>query len=217
MVDGINHAYALDHRYRVSNSGAQVLPPAAGMMRPMVMPMLGPPSSAKDRRGAPMRFGDLVVTAIEVNHDPADPAYGYRFDYRGRSVTISGDTNFHPPLAMAARGSDVLVHEAQSQHLVDLVGQAAMDSGRARVSRMMGDIHHYHTGPVDAARIANAAGARLLVFNHLNPPPTNWLLRRMFYSGVGDVRVGDWIEGEDGTLITLPIGTRNVQVSTLPR
>jgi len=27
-----------------------------------------------------------------VNHSPVRPAYGYRFDYRGRSAVVSGDT-----------------------------------------------------------------------------------------------------------------------------
>jgi ribonuclease Z len=34
-----------------------------------------------------------------VNHDPVVPAYAYRFDYRGRSVVVTGDLKYHPPLA----------------------------------------------------------------------------------------------------------------------
>ena len=30
-----------------------------------------------------LKDGDLTVTAIRVNHDPVDPAFGYRFDYKG--------------------------------------------------------------------------------------------------------------------------------------
>ncbi|WP_375395929.1 MBL fold metallo-hydrolase [uncultured Sphingomonas sp.] len=217
VVDGFNRAYALDQSYRVANAGAKLQPPAAAVMQSIVIPLAGPPTASLSRTSRPLRFGDLTVTAIEVNHDPAAPAYGYRFDYRGRSVTISGDTRYHPPLGKAARRSDVLVHEAQSQHLVDLVSEAAHDVGRDRIAQTMRDIHHYHTDPVDAARIANAAGVRLVVFTHLDPPPSNWLISRMFYRGVDEVRPKGWISGEDGTLITCPVGSSAITISTLQR
>ncbi|GIT36932.1 MAG: hypothetical protein Ct9H300mP6_08000 [Gammaproteobacteria bacterium] len=38
--------------------------------------------------------GDLKVTAFEVSHEPVEPALGYRFDYKGRSIVISGDTRY---------------------------------------------------------------------------------------------------------------------------
>ncbi len=164
-----------------------------------------------------MHFGDMTVTAIEVNHDPAEPAYGYRFDYRGRSAVISGDTDYHPPLAEAAQGADLLVHEAQSQHLVQLIQQGAEKIGNARIAGTMGDIQHYHTDPLDAARIANQAHVRLLFLTHLDPPVSNPLLYRMFYRGMKSVRAHGWISGEDGTLVTLPVGSRDVDVSALQR
>ncbi len=215
VVHGFNEAYGLDQRYRTSNSGAQLLPPAADEMQPLVIQMQGPPISSKDRRSLPMYFGDLTVTAVEVNHDPAEPAYGYRFDYRGRSAVISGDTDYHPPLAAAAQGADVLVHEAQSQHLVQLIQRVAANVGNARIAQTMGDIQHYHTDPLEAARIANDAHVRLLVTTHLNPPVSNSFLHRMFYRKMSSVRAGRWISGKDGTLVTLPVGTRDVNVSTI--
>lgn len=215
VVHGFNVAYALDERYRTSNSGAELLPIAAASMQPVVIDLVGQPTPRKNRQSLPMQFGDLTVTAIEVNHDPAEPAYGYRFDFRGRSAVISGDTNYHPPLASAAQGTDVLVHEAQSQHLVELIQKAAKNNGNARIAQLMGDIERYHTDPLDAARIANQAHVRLLVFTHLNPPVSNPLLYRMFYRRVNSVRAGSWISGEDGTLIRLPIGSEDVTVSTI--
>jgi ribonuclease Z len=44
-----------------------------------------------------------AMAAIRVRHEPIEPAFAYRFDYRGRSVVISGDTRKWPPLAEAAR------------------------------------------------------------------------------------------------------------------
>ena len=217
VVDGFNQAYALDERYRTANSGAALLPPPAAVMQAVAIPLAGPATPAKDRESLPLHFGDLTVTAIEVNHDPAEPAYGYRFDYRGRSVVVSGDTDFHPPLAVAAEGADVLVHEAQSQRMVGLIRQGATQAGDARTAQLMADIQHYHTDPLDAARLANAAHARLLVLTHLDPPVSNALVYRMFYRGMNRVRDGGWMSGHDGTMIELPLGSKDVKVSTLAR
>ena len=215
VVEGFNEAYGLDQSYRTANSGVALLPPSSGQMQAHVIEMQGLPTPAKDRRSLPMHFGDLTVTAIEVNHDPAEPAYGYRFDYHGRSVVISGDTNFHPPLAVAAQGADVLVHEAQSQHLVQLIQRAAGDVGDTRIAQTMNDIQHYHTDALEALHIANEAGVKLLVFTHLDPPPSNLLLYWMFYLGVNNSRNGAWISGRDGTLIDLPIGSTKIIVETI--
>jgi ribonuclease Z len=215
VVEGFNEAYGLDQSYRTANSGAQLLPPAADRMQAHVLAMVGDPTSLKNRKSLPMHFGALTVTAIEVNHDPAEPAYGYRFDYRGRSVVISGDTQFHPPLAVVAKGADVLVHEAQSQHMVQLIGQAASAVGDSRIAQMMKDIQHYHTDPLEASGIANHAGVKLLIFTHLDPPPSNPLLFWMFYRGVNRGRKGAWISGQDGTLIDLPFGSHQVIVTKL--
>lgn len=217
VVAGFNQAYVQDEAYRTANSGAALLPPAWAQMQPIVIPMIGPATPQKSRVSAPLHFGALTVTAIEVNHDPAQPAYGYRFDYRGRSVVISGDTQYHPPLAVAAEGADVLVHEAQPPHLVQLIQKAAAQAGDPRIAQIMGEIQQYHTDPVDAARIANQAHVRLLVFTHLDPPVENPLIYRMFFRGVDAVRPNGWLEGKDGTLIQLPLGSTAVTITTLSR
>jgi ribonuclease Z len=143
------------------------------------------------------------------------PAYGYRFDYKGRSVVVSGDTTKSPALIAAAHGADVLVHEAQSDHIIALVGAAAKAAGRDRVAKIMADIPSYHTTPVQAAEVANEAGVRLLVMYHLNPPPPNALAARVFLRGVADVRPNGWILGDDGTLVTLPAASNDVQVGAV--
>ena len=217
VVGGFNDAYALDEGYRAANADGGLLPLAAAVMRPVVVELVGPPTPAKSRTSAPLHFGDLTVTAIEVDHDPVEPAYAYRFDFRGRSAVISGDTRYHPALAVAAAGADVLVHEAQSRHLVDELQRAAGEAGDARLAQTLGDIRRYHTDPVDAARVAQAAHVGLLVFTHLTPPVSNLLLARMFYRDVDSVRASGWVSGEDGTLVRLPIGSKDLTVTTLGR
>jgi hypothetical protein len=34
----------------------------------------------------------VKITALEVDHTPVKPAFGFRIDYSGRSVVLSGDT-----------------------------------------------------------------------------------------------------------------------------
>jgi ribonuclease Z len=56
----------------------------------------------------------------------------------------------------------------------------------------MHDIEDYHITPEQAARIANDAGARLLVFYHLLPAPVGILARSLFARGVDAGRRDDW-------------------------
>ena len=155
----------------------------------------------------------LTITAFAVNHTPIRPAYGYRFDYRGRSVVVSGDTVKDAGLIAAAKGADVLVHEAQANHVVALMREEAQKTGRPRIAKILGDIPSYHTTPVEAAEIANEAGVRLLVLYHLTPPPPDApLVERVFTRGVDAVRPRDWVLADDGMLVTLPIGSDAVRV-----
>ncbi len=197
VVAGFNRAYSHDADYRTAHHGEAFLPREDVDLVPVVIPMDGATAPVFDT-------GGLKVTAIRVHHDPVKPAYGYRFDFAGRSVTVSGDTAFYEPLARAAHGSDVLVHEAQANALIAILGDALTKAGRLRPAKIMHDIPGYHTTPVDAARIANEAQAKLLVFTHINPPLPTWFAERAFLRGVSDVRPTGWILGYDGLLIRLP-------------
>src|SRR5439155_1199063 len=83
---------------------------------------------------------------------PVKPAFGYRFDYGGRSVVVSGDTRPCPNLVVQARGADVLVHEAQANAVVHIMEAAAREAGESRIAKILADIPSYHTDPADAAR-----------------------------------------------------------------
>jgi len=212
VVGGFNEAYGADHQYRTAHHTEAVMPHDAGDMVAHEIDMQGAPDDAMDRVAAPLHFGDLTVTAIEVDHRPVVPAYGYRFDYKGRSITISGDTVYHPPLAIAAKNTDVLVHEAQSQKLVRLMQDEMNKAGRWRLAHIMHDIQSYHTDVADAARIANQANAKLLVFTHFTPPLLNRLVEDAFFSDVNAVRPAGWVIAHDGMMITLPLNSDAVQI-----
>ncbi|GAB3555910.1 MBL fold metallo-hydrolase [Spelaeicoccus albus] len=118
---------------------------------------------------------DLVtVSAILVEHPPIAPAFGFRFETEGGSVTFSGDTTYTPNMATLARGTDLLFHEAIDFDWVEAVYANKADAA-SRASRD----HHYksHTSVRDAAKLASEAGAGQLALHHLVPgsaPDATW-------------------------------------------
>jgi ribonuclease Z len=60
----------------------------------------------------------IKVTAFLVDHGRVKPAFGYRVDYGGHSVALSGDTRFSENLIQFSRGVDVLIHEAADEEAV---------------------------------------------------------------------------------------------------
>jgi ribonuclease Z len=109
----------------------------------------------------------------------------------------------------------VLIHEALSPEMVGELGAALAAHGQWRSAKIMHDIPGYHTSPVDAARIANEAGAKLLIYTHLLPVLPNKVAERLFLRGVSDVRSSGVMIGQDGMLVRLTTGTKDVDVSRL--
>ena len=207
VVAGFNEAYAIDDSYRTKHHGAAMLPPEAANL--VAVPITIP----ADTTTAPVFDAlGLKVTAVRVKHEPANPAYGYRFDFAGRSVTVSGDTIYDEDLAHEAQGSDVLVHEALSPELVGIMHDEMLAAGRPRPAKIMHDIPGYHTSPVDAARIANMAHVKLLLYTHLLPILPNAIAVRAFLKGVADIRPDGVKVGHDGLIVRLPGGKADVEV-----
>jgi ribonuclease Z len=198
VVDGLNAAYALDHEYRTAHHGKAVAEPRSA----------GLAAISFDGAVSEVVFehDGLRVTTFPVRHDPVVPAVGYRFDYNGRSVVVSGDTALTPGLIVAAQGADILIHEAQANHMVARMQAAAAKAGNARLAKILGDIPTYHTSPEDAARAANEAGAEWLLLSHLTPAPDNAVAKRIFMRGVSDVRASKVRLAEDGLAVLLPKG-----------
>ena len=207
VVAGLRETYALDTGYRVAHHGPRVVPPTgAGLeARRFEAPEPGAPREVWDQDG-------VRVTAFRVDHDPVDPTVGYHFDHAGRSVVLSGDTKKSAEVERMARGVDLLVHEALSPALVGILTEAAEAAGlegRAKITR---DILTYHTTPVQAAEIAQAAGARHLLFYHIVPPLRVPGLEQAFLEGVSDAYKGEVTLGRDGTRISLPARSDAIEV-----
>jgi hypothetical protein len=108
-----------------------------------------------------------------VDHDPVRPALGFRVDYRGRSLVVSGDTVKSDAVAEHAQQVDLLVHEALSPELVMIMNDAAEATGNAGMAKIALDILDYHASPVQAAETARDAEVGHLLFYHIVPalPP----------------------------------------------
>ncbi len=204
VVNGFNEVYALDDGYRTKHHGATMLPPdAVALVAKPVMP------------GVVFEQGGLRVTAVKVKHEPANPSYGYRFDFKGRSVVISGDTAPDEDLAHLAKGVDVLIHEGLNLEMVGVMHDALAAANHPRQAKIFHDIPGYHTAPVDAARIANEARVRLLVFSHIIPMLPNRFAEKLFLRGVSDVRPEGVELGHDGLVLKLPAKTMRIDETSL--
>jgi ribonuclease Z len=97
----------------------------------------------------------VKVTAFEVDHGPLiKPAFGYRVDFGGRSVTVSGDTRFNENLIKHATGTDLLIHQVaavREELLKNPVYQVILD---------------HHTKPEEAGVVFTRAKPKLAVYYH---------------------------------------------------
>lgn len=112
---------------------------------------------------APFDVSGVRVTAFLVDHGPVKPAYGYRIEYAGRSVVLSGDTRYSENLIAHAKGCDVLVHEVVAtdvERRLSLMSPAATEKVLA-----------HHTTPEDAGRVFSAVKPKLAVYAHIVPSP----------------------------------------------
>jgi ribonuclease Z len=217
VVEGFNRAYRLDQGYRTAHHSARLMPARSWPLVSRRVELPGAATPALSRTATVLQDGDLKITAIEMDHAPVTPAYAYRFDYKGRSVVVTGDARLHPPLAAAAAGTDILVSEAIARPMVDAMRDAAKASGRDRLAAIMDDIQDYHVSPQETAALANQAKARLLVYYHLIPAPDGFLARRAFADGVDQIRQGDWTIADDHSLYTLPIGSKTIRIGRVER
>ncbi len=213
VVAGMDEGYALDSGYRTAHHGPKIAPPsgAGGVARPFAVPPRGSNASV-----VVYAANGLRVTAFRVDHGPVDPAVGYRFDYKGRSVVVSGDTTASPALVAAARGVDLLVHEGLQPRLVKLTTAALDRRGIANTAQITRDILSYHASPELVASEAQKAGVRMLVFSHVIPQLPS---RTMYPAFLGDARrfyAGPIIVGEDGMMFSLAAGSAGIGFERLP-
>lgn len=175
MAAALKQAYAWDLNVRTEQG-----PPPAGAT-----------VAATDiAQGVVYEQDGVKVTAFEVAHgEHLKPAFGYRVDYAGRAVVLSGDTGFSDNLIRFAQGADVVVHEV-----------AAARPELLRTSETARQILSYHTQPEDAGRVFSRIKPRLAVYSHIvllttdpaiPPPAIQELLPRTRSSYAGPLEIGE--------------------------
>ena len=208
LATGFNLVYERDRLFRKAHHehGGVKFPLDAAKIRSRIVRIPDPYGTA-----LALKDGALTITAIRVAHDPVSPAFGYRFDYKGRSVVISGDTKAWPPLGVAAKGAEVLIHEAQSNAMMMAASKRA-SRVNPRGAALLADTTTYHTEPREAANLARSAGVRMLVLNHLTQAGVPGF-PEAFTKGIEDGGKLDWRLAQDGMTLALPAGGTEIEVS----
>lgn len=142
MVERLGEAFVFDRHIRVADDKAD---PEGGRLI----------ATDIDEQVVLTR-GDVKVTAFRVDHDPVKPALGFRIDYRGHAVVLSGDTRKSQNLIEHARGVDVLVHEVAAATAKELE-----QSARSR------SVLAHHTTAREAAEVFRDAAPGLAVYSHI--------------------------------------------------
>ena len=100
------------------------------------------------------------VTAFNVKHANVEDAFGFRVDYKGHAVVISGDMAPNENLIKHAQGADVVLHEVG-------VARAELLEKSPETARM---IAAHHSSPEDAARDFARIKPKLAVYTHYTRP-----------------------------------------------
>lgn len=105
--------------------------------------------------------GGVKITAFEVDHTPVKPAFGFRIDYSGRSVVLSGDTLMSENLIRHAENVDLLVHNVVSPETFQRIGVPP-----ARAANIIA----HHTTPEQAGEVFARTRPKLAVYSHIVLP-----------------------------------------------
>jgi ribonuclease Z len=140
--------------------------------------------------------GGTQITAFTVDHgNPPIPAIGYRIEFSGRSVVISGDTRPSENLIRFAKGADVLIHEVMAA------------TPEAQTSPALGRILSSHTSPEQAAAVFARVNPKLVVYTHislLTAPERRQPLLETIILRTRSAYAGRVVLGED--LMTILVG-----------
>jgi ribonuclease Z len=193
VIGGLLQAYVLDKGYRKLHHGHK-------------WNQEGMAADIQEMRTGIVYDKDGVrITMFEVNHQPVTPAVGYRFDYNGRAIVVSGDTVRVPMMTEMSKGADILVHDATNKGMVEM-GIAFLKSQPGpqseRRAEMAEEMLAYHAKTDEVAALASEAGVRKLVLTHLVPsiPPSAEAETR-FSSGLDSIFKSRIYVGRDGMRI----------------
>jgi len=150
---------------------------------------------AKDiREGVIWENKEIKITPFTVRHsDFIDSALGYKIEYAGRTLILSGDTRYSENLIRYAKGADVIIHEV-----------AAANEQTMQTSPLVNQILGFHTSPEEAGKVFEQTKPKLAVYSHIVlltaepsiPPPTmNEVILRTKKTYSGAVEAGEDLLG----------------------
>jgi len=122
------------------------------------LPAEGVAIAAKDvTAGVVYEKNGVKVTAFNTDHGPLlKPTLGYRIDYGGHSVALTGDTRPSDDIVKAAKGVDVMIHEV-----------AFAKPELLEKSEAMKRIMDHHSSPQDAGTDFTRSNPKLAVYSHI--------------------------------------------------
>ena len=147
MMSNLEKAFEFDIKSRISDKTGL---PAGAVIK------------AEDiKEGVVFENNGVKITAFEVDHERVKPAFGYRIDYAGRSVVLSGDTRYSENLIRYSKGVDLLIYEVVSPAVL------ARMNFPADLAKTIID---YHTTPEQAGEIFSLVKPRMAIFSHIIQP-----------------------------------------------
>ena len=202
VMDGFNKIYERDRIYRRDHHGVDIINPKYSYAdtKDIVTPEL-------NKLVTVYKNGDLTVSAYQAEHEPISPALGYRIEYKGKVIVISGDTTGEGSMAKYAKNADVLISELMNMEIMARAEKALLKVGKPRLAKLTKDIQDYHIGPEELGKIAQKANVKTLMLTHLVPGISgNRLLNNfMFKWPVAEHYDGEIIVGKDGTEHTIKL------------
>ncbi|MBZ9651837.1 MBL fold metallo-hydrolase [Psychroflexus montanilacus] len=210
VVNGFEAAYQLDKGYRIAHHGEKVVPSSGFGGEAHSFDLGSDLMSSK----TVYKQGEVEVIAFNVEHAPVFPAVGYRVNYKGRSIVITGDTKYTESLIHHSNKADVLIIEALNKKFATMMANAG-ENLETNVTAIATDIQDYHISPKEAADVAREAGVKQLVITHILPPVPSDLMIRPFLKEARAVYDGKIYMVNDGTLISLPINSDEIKIQEL--
>ena len=199
ILDGFAKVYRADVENRTARRGADDLDPSLMVAERHMITV-----DDKDAHTVYEKSG-LVVKAFQVEHPDWEYSYGYRIEYGGRVLVLSGDTRFSKQVIRHAKDADILIHEAFNRRMLDTAARAVDDLKIRLNSHSIRRIQQTHSSTLDAARVAKEAGVKKLVLTHIIPPLPNVIAEKIFLLGIDDIYDGESVLAEDGMVLNLPL------------
>jgi ribonuclease Z len=201
IVNGFQSAYELEESYRTAHHGEELMPPEWSPSEPIEF---APPTD--DSAIVVYERDGVTVKAFTVNHAPVEPSVGYRIEYAGKVVVLSGDTLRTSSLLEHSRNADLLVAEAMNKGVVGTIEDINRELGYEDQATILFDIQDYHMDVSDVGALAQEANVQHLALNHLAPKPQGRMqANRLFRDPVRESYTGEISVGEDGMQIVIPV------------